>query len=352
MPMPRPLVALAACVLGLAACEQEATAPTTSNDGVTIDASSTSAFTYFSLATGQVVSVPDPRASTAWDLAFRQWDIRLNGGISGPGAVSGYDLGNNASASSAQVLAFTPANQLPAFDSVDASRIPPDSAFAAESLAANPFGWLAFGAAGPEADPSQAWKVRRAAGGGFAVFRTTALVFAGSTPQTATLDSVTVQWRYQPDSGSLGAVQTVVIPAGSDTNALDFATGALSPPSGCGWDLEANADFTLTVNGGACAVGTYPLDASENFDSLTSASGAPAYGAFLAGLSGPIPYSTSLDDPSGAFLYDLAGDHRLSPTFNIYLIKVGTSVYKLQVTGYYNATGTSGYPTIRFAKIR
>jgi len=350
--MPRPALILVACALGLAACEQEATAPNTQSSGVTIDASSTSAFTYFSLATGQVVTVADPRTSSAWDLAFRQWEIRLNGGISGPGSVTGYDLGNNDSASSAQVLAFTPDNQLPAFDSVDASRIPPDSAFAAESLAANPFGWLAFGAAGPEADPTQAWKVRRTAGGGFAVFRTTALTFAGSTPETATLDSVTVEWRYQGDTGSLGTVQTIIIPAGSAANALDFATGALSAPSGCDWDLEANADFSLTVNAGACAVGTYPLDASESFDSLASASGAPAYGGFLAGLSGPIPYSTSLADPSGAFLYNLAGDHRLSPTFNVYLIKVGTSVYKLQVTGYYNATGTSGYPTIRFAKIR
>ena len=45
----------------------------------------------------------------------------------------------------------------------------------------------------------------------------------------------------------------------------------------------------------------------------------------------------SFSDPAGPFLYNLAGDNRLSATFNTFLIKVGTSVYKLQFTGYYDA---------------
>ena len=55
---------------------------------------------------------------------------------------------------------------------------------------------------------------------------------------------------------------------------------------------------------------------------------------------------------SGVFLYNLAGDNRLSPTFNIFLVKVGSSVYKLQVVSYYSTTGDAGHPTIRYEKIQ
>lgn len=44
----------------------------------------TGAFTFFSLRTGEVVPNADS-ASTAWDLAFRGTEIRVNGGTSGPG---------------------------------------------------------------------------------------------------------------------------------------------------------------------------------------------------------------------------------------------------------------------------
>ena len=61
---------------------------------------------------------------------------------------------------------------------------------------------------------------------------------------------------------------------------------------------------------------------------------------------------TRIDSKSGVFIYDLAGDNRLSPTFNTFLVKVGSSVYKLQVTTYYSSTNVSGYPTIRYEKIQ
>lgn len=337
----------------LGGCESDGTGPNPPLNvvGTTeLDAGSTTQFVYFDLAGGTAVSVADPGTSSAWDLAVRRYEVRLNGGAMGPKGVAGYNLANNASATAQQVLAFTPENQLPAFQAFGESSIPAAGSFVQEGLAASPMGWLTFGATGPAAN-TRAWKLRRTAGGGHAVFRTSALTLSGSNPQTAELATVTIQWRYQPAGGTLGAAQEATLATGAANPALDLAAGTLGPATGCGWDIQANPDFTLVVNS-ACNVGTFPLDASQQFDALTQAGDALQYGAFLAGLSGAVPFTTSLDNPLGPFLYNLAGDNRLSPTFNTYLITVGDAVYKVQLIGYYSATGASGHPTLRFARVR
>jgi hypothetical protein len=347
------LAALAASFLAVAACNGDNSGPgnTLPSGEVEINASSTTANAYFDLGAGAVVTVANPSTSDAWSLSFRRYEVRVNGGVAGPGGVKGYNLANNASATSDEVLAFTPENQKAAFDAVGEADIPADGAFVTETLVANPLGWLNFAGGAPVANPNAAWKVRRAAGGGYAVFHATANTIGGTTPQTAVLATVTIEWRYQPDGGALGTAQSVTIDVASGNTTLDFSTGATSAPSGCGWDIQAGADFSLSTNA-ACTVGTFPLAASESFAGLTTAGDALDYGAFLSGLTGPVPYTTALDDPEGPFLYNLAGDNRLSPTFNTYLIKIGAEVYKVQLIGYYSTTGEGGHPTIRYARIK
>ncbi|HEV8197552.1 MAG TPA: HmuY family protein [Gemmatimonadales bacterium] len=354
--MRRFLIAVLLSAPGLAAlgCESDNTGPGGPLNvvGTTeLNASSNTQFVYFSLASGSVVTVASPKTSSDWDLAVRRYEVRLNGGAVGPKNVSGFNLANNAAATPQQILAFTPDNQQAAFAAVGTAELNAAGAFTTETLTPNPLGWLAFGAQGPVAN-SQAWKVRRTAGGGYALFRVTGLTIAGATPQTATVATITVDYRYQPAGGTLGTKGTVILDRAAGTGAIDLSTGtAVAGAAGCGWDLKVNADFSVVVNT-ACNVATAPLDASENFDALTHADDALGYGAFLAGLSGAVPFTTALDDPRGPFLYNLAGDNRLSPTYNIYLVKVGTAVYKIQLIGYYSATGVSGFPTIRYARIQ
>ena len=347
-------IRLSACAIlfGIFACEGDTSGPPGGTAGeVEVDASSSSQFAYFDLSTGSVVTVADPQNSTQWDLAFRRYEVRLNGGVAGPKGVAGYNLANNANATTQEILAFTPANQKPAFDAIGDADVPGAGSFVEESLVPDPLGWLSFGQQGPVANPLKAWKLQRTAGGGFAVFHATALTFTGSTPQTAQLATVTIEWRYQPAAGALGAAQQVTIDLTTANTALDLSTGVAAAPTGCGWDLQPATNFTISVNA-ACTVGTFPLDASESFAAITTADDAPQYGAYLAGLTGAVPFASALDDPEGPFLYNLAGDMRLSPTYNIYLVQVGTSVYKFELIGYYNQTGSSGHPTIRYAQIR
>ena len=51
----------------------------------TIDATNREAWAYFSFASGDTVNVEDAENSEAWDIGFQRTQVKLNGGISGPG---------------------------------------------------------------------------------------------------------------------------------------------------------------------------------------------------------------------------------------------------------------------------
>ncbi len=333
-------------ILPAIACESSSSGPDAPNAPglIEVDASSATAFTYLRLSDGATVSVADPVASSAWDLGFRRFAIKLNGGVAGPKSVLGYNLRNNAGATSDEVLAFTPENQQAAFDAVGIADIPVADSFTAEGLGPDFSNWFRFDpvSGGLVANPATAWKIRRADGAGYGLIRVKRMV---ATPTA--MDSVTLEYRVQT-GGALGALSEVTIGTAAGANGVSLATGAAVDPSACNWDVRAGAEFTITVNEG-CNVGTFPLDVTQDFTTLTVADDAPEYGPYFSLISGPVPNGSS--DPAGPFLYNLAGDNRLSPTFNIYLIQIGTAVYKVQLIGYYSSTGASGFPTVRFARV-
>ena len=51
----------------------------------TMDATNREAWAYFSFASGDVVEIEDAENSDAWDIGFQRTQVKLNGGISGPG---------------------------------------------------------------------------------------------------------------------------------------------------------------------------------------------------------------------------------------------------------------------------
>jgi hypothetical protein len=339
------LVALIAPV-GIA-CESEATAPDPVfvEGQVSLDATSATNFVYVSLESGSVVTVADPSTSTAWDIAFRRFSTKLNGGVAGPGGVAGFGLSNNADATADEVVGYTPADGEAAFDAVTEARIA-GATFAEDGLVADVSGpWFRFSpqAGTLVANPGAAWKVREA-DGGFALFRVASLQMAGQAPL-----GLTVEYRHQAASGALGALGSVVVSFAQGPAHLDLASGTVVQPSGCNWDVRATPQFAIEFNA-ACSAGSFPMDPTEDFTAITSAGGAPAYGGFLATIAGAIP--SAIDDASGIFWYNIEGNNRLWPTYNVFLVRRGEAVYKVQVTDYYNTSGASGYPTIRFKRLR
>jgi hypothetical protein len=348
-PVQARLAALIVFSAVLAACEKES-APTgpsgpggilDMNEVATVDglnASSTDTLIRFSFQTGTLVA-----ASGDWDVAFRRYEVRLNGGISGTKGVTAFGVGNNKTATNDQILAFTAENTLAGFDAIRAAQIPASADFGGDRLVENATGYLNL-AGVPSANATAFWKVKLATGG-FALLRVTAISF---TPQFS-LQSATIESRLQTGT-TLGAPRTLVITPAGATASVNLTTNTQVTVNGCNWDVQFNPQsLALSVNSG-CSAGTFPGGASPAFADVTSASDAAQYGAFLAGLTGPVP--NSITDVNAPFRYNLQGNNRLHPTFNTYLIKSGTRVFKLQVTNYYGADGSSGRLTIRYAQIQ
>lgn len=345
---PRSRALFAALTLLVAACGESATTavepPVTGlalNEVAVVgplNASALDTLVYFSFDNKALV----PKTS-AWDVALRRYEVRVNGGVTGSGTVTGYGFGNNRNATKDQVLAFTNQNTLAAFDSIRDARIPADSFFKADRLIPNANAFLNLGAGVPTANAAAYWKVRTASGG-FALVRVTAIAFTGRA-----LTSVSFESRTQTGA-ALGASVAFTIATGATPVAVNLVTGTAVTASGCNWDLLLSPSiYEISVNT-ACNVATYPGAATPGFAATTTASDAPQYAAYLSILTGPIP--SSIEDLGGPFRYDLNGDQRLSPTFNTYLVRNGAKVYKLQVIGYYGTSGSGGFPTLRYARIR
>jgi hypothetical protein len=332
-----------------AACEDEATGieDLPVEGELTVDASSPTAFTYFTFADGgSVVTVTDPSSSSDWDMAFRRFTVKLNGGVSGPGSVAGVNLENNAALDSAAVLALTSADADTAFAAVTEDDIA-GASFVEDGIVEDPAAWLSFGPMGPVANPTEAWKLKLA-DGAHGLIRAIGLTLGPAV-------TATFEVRHQPTSGALGSLDTVTVDISAAPAFIDVETAtSVTPASGtsCDWDVEVAplfGDLDMSVND-TCGAGTFPLDAGEDFSTLAAADDAPEYGGFLSVTAGAFP--ASFGGPEGVFWYNVDGSMRLFPTYNVFLVRVGTTVYKVQITDYYNQTGDSGFPTVRFEQLQ
>ncbi|MCY3705717.1 MAG: HmuY family protein [Gammaproteobacteria bacterium] len=349
-PHTRLLPLLAILVAPLAACESEIAAPgeeVFEEGELSFDASSPTDFVYLNLAGGTRVSPSDPAASTEWHMAFRRFSVRLNSGVSGPGSVSGYNLGNNASSSADQIIALTPEDGEAAFQAFTEADIPGSSAFVEDGLAPDPgSSWFRFDpqAGTLVADPRVAWKVRESSGRGHALFRVVELRMEGQRPL-----GLNIEYRRQDPGGTLGEPGIAGVDLTRGPAYVGFAGAERPQAESCDWDIGVSPEFGVLVNGN-CGAGTFPLDAAQDFTTQTRADDAPEYADFLAVIAGAFP--ASVTDAGGIFWYGIQNNNRLWPTYNVFLVRVDQDVYKVQVHDYYSATGASGFPSVRFQRLR
>ena len=342
--------AIPAILAALAGCESDTTTPPEvfEEGRITVDATSPLGFTYLGLADeGAVVTPPDPASSTEWHMGLRRFLVTLNGGVAGPGSVAAVNLGNNAGATADQVVALREQDGEAAFQAITDADIPAAASFVEDGLAPDPgASWFRFE---PRlgtlvANPQAAWKTRESSGRGFAIFRVTALEMEGQRPV-----GLTVEFRRQDPNGTLGAAATIDGDLTRGPVFLGLADGAPASPAGCGWDIGVTPDLSIEVNAD-CGAGTFPLDPAQDFTALQRADDAPEYGGFLSAISGAFP--ATVDDASGVFWYNIQENSRMWPTYNVFLVRADERVYKVQITNYYDASGTSGHPTVRFQRLR
>ena len=290
------------------------------------------------------IQVTDPGASADWDLGFFATGVMLNGGAAGPGGVEAYCICQNDGASDEQVKAMTPDSELADFEAVTALQIPADaSAWLSDELVPAIDGWWSYNMQTHAVTPvtTRAWKVRTAEGTAFAKLRVAG--FANAAQQIA--GQVTLEFATQSGTGQpLGPVQSLVVDVSGGPVYVDLLDGAVSDASD--WDLRLEG-WEIRVNGGVSGTGTAgAVDAGEPFAGITDAGDVPARvykGDAFGGIFGSKPW----------YRYNLNGDdHQIWPTFQVYLVRKGQDVYKLQLTSYYQpSTGAERHISFRYEKL-
>lgn len=329
---------LASLMLGACATDDVFTPDLSVSEG-TFTVVATSNWQYVSLLDSAAVTpTPSATQSDAWDIAFFGTNVTLNGGDAGPGGITAACLCQNAAATGEQVLAMTAESEFADFDTL--RTVPAGTSFSSDVLSPAIAGWFTGAGATAAADTSKTWLLRLDDSLSYAAVRIKAI----SAPTATHAGSVTIEWRLQTSSAAaLAAPQTLTVNAGTAGGAyVDLNTGTLST-SAAAWDLRLQG-FTLRVNGGISGNGkSGAASTATAFADLTTAvTNASAYRIdTYAGVFGTQRY----------YRYNIAGDHRISPTFDVYFIRRGSDTYKLQIIGYYSSTGSARHITFRWAKL-
>ncbi|MEZ4648009.1 MAG: HmuY family protein [Candidatus Eisenbacteria bacterium] len=275
-----------------------------------IDGSNYDDFSGFSFANSTITHAIDV-AETSWDLAFRREDITSSSAVEGA-RLSGMEFGN-----------------------VGPSDVPGDSdqAWQSGGIAYAIDDWYSY-ADQMVTMTKYVYSMKDASGEHWVKFRVDAVV--GATGP-GNMGSVEISYFYQDTANSLdldGTIQTATIVVGDGTGFFDFSTGQqvtpANPSSSNDWDIAFNR-FTLSLNGGASGNGEcaafyayteLPTDPTAIEDFLAQPEFAQTF---------PDTYGSALSE-----WYNYNGaTHELTPKDEVYLIKSGGKVYKVELESYY-----------------
>jgi hypothetical protein len=351
-PIQRSLLAVAALAT-LAACSSDdpvSPGPDPINSAVTevqIDASATTAYVQFG-DTVRAVTPASAATSTEWDLSLFATTVALNSGPTGPGSVSGYCLCGNENISNTEIQTLTAAGTRAAFEAVTAAQIPADGQFVQESIIPRVTGWFTGSGAAAQANPARTFVILRSRVLPVPLYGKFRIVSISGATATSP-GTVTFEYTMQPSSNAaLPAVRTATVTVGATPVYFDLVAGAVSSAAGT-WDIRFEG-FLIRANsgasGGAGILVAPPVDA--DFATLDLAA--------LRATPNPSFGQDALGGPFGAkpwYKYNVTGtDLQIWPNFNVYLVKKGDAVYKVQLTGYYDVTGKSRVITLRSARLR
>ncbi|MEX2582742.1 MAG: HmuY family protein [Gemmatimonadota bacterium] len=132
------------------------------------------------------------------------------------------------------------------------------------------------------------------------------------------------------------------------------------PLSSDAWDIGV-MNTNVSVNGGEsgpAGVVAYCLCAnqalgSDEIQALTAEGELADFEAVTAAdiPSDPSAWDSGAISTSSWYRYNLAGQHQIWPTYDVYLLKRGDEVYKLQFTSFYSPIGLPRHVSFRAAKL-
>lgn len=335
----------AAAFLATAACSDSTTEPPPPpvTSELTVDAAASPAYIRLGDPATKV-NVSDPSSSTEWDLALLATAVTVNGGAAGPGGATAFCLCGNADATVAELQAMTPANQLASFNAVTSASVPAASQFIADDLNPAISGWFTGTGSTAAAVPARAWIIRRTNGSVIlGKFRVTGIAGASAT----SAGSVTVEYAMQPATGApFGPGETRTIDVSGGPVYLNLETGTVASTGS--WDLRLSG-FEIRVNGGVSGTGgvSAVLDETMPFNQITA-----QYAAFAPAVAYRSDSYGGVFVTSPWYRYNITGtDNQIWPNFNVYLVRRGETVYKIQIISYYGADGTPRQITVRSSRV-
>ena len=299
-------------------------------------------FTYFSFTSREVLEITDDQASSSseWHVAFKRSEIRLNGGVSGPGQISGLNLTDGPDIIS-----------MDRFDNINASDIPERESFLSDGPALAINQWYTY-------DPvthiiSAAGNVYelRTANGLSAKFVVDLLEDAGRS------DAGKISFRWVVDEGAdlsgPGQSATVDVSGGAGVY-FNLSKGEevviADPAASNDWDLHFSG-YAIRLNGGLSGpgeAGAIPsFQSGLTFEDITKAN--EDGGHYFADRAGSA-FST---DGGEWYSYDTS-THVLSSKNHVYVIDTGVGLVKMQLLNYYReveGTPVSGFITFRWRPI-
>lgn len=294
-------------------------------------------FTYFSFTLQDVVALTEAEAvqSAEWHIAFKRSEIRLNGGISGPGNVRGFDL-----MGAEDVIAEE------AFDAITSTDVPTADAFIADGPAYAISEWYSYNSSSHRIEVTGNAYELRTADGQFAKFVVDAI--AGASRSDA--GRITFRWIVADGTDLTGAAHsTTVEVSGGEEVYFSLSSGEsvtpAEPSTSTDWDLHFSG-YVIRLNGGISGPGqggAFPAhQTGQTFDAIVEAMG---FGYF-ADKSG----SAFSSDTGEWYSYD-STTHFLSTRNHVYVIDTGEGLYKMQVLNYYReveGSPVSGFITFRW----
>ncbi len=335
------------------ACSKDKTSPTGPDNTVTttwvedggywstlLDASSSDNYVYFSLSTGDMVSLTDEQAADndSWDISFMRYHINLNGGLTGTKGVVAADLAAAGSADSISFAAVVDTSDMIGHDWTGDNYV-----FAVDDW------YLYTGPPNHELLPTNNVYVIRDAEGKYVKFQVIGLENPGMPPN---MGSVVCRFVYAASGADIsGDPDTVTVDIGDSIGYLDFSTAMqvtpADPMSSADWDI-AFTNYEIHLNSGYFGPGiaeAYPvyqdmLDPTD-FDSLT-----------LASTNDNAYFTDGIGSVFDNWYNYIHSTNRLPSKNHVYLIKANSKVYKLQIYSYYHLdTDVDGWYTFYWAEL-
>jgi len=341
-------------VLMFACSKDKSTTPTGPDDTATstwvadggywrslVDATSSDHYVYFSFATQDTVTLTDEQAADddSWDIAFKRYHIKLNGGISGAQNVVGADLEEIGSDNGTDFAAVIDTSDMTGHSWVEDGY----------NLIVNE--WYSYNPQTHQLVPTNYVYIIKDAEGKYVKFQVIGME-GGSMPPD--MGSVTCRFVHAGNGTDISGVpDTVTLDVGTGTGYVDFSTGTevtpADPSMSTVWDI-AFTSYEIHMNSNLFGPGmctAYPvyqaLEDPTDFDGLTQAE-TSNFAYFWDELG------SALTD-----WYDTIHENQVTTLFSkdhIYLIKSGNSVYKFKMHSYYNPnTQASGWVTFYWAEL-